>query len=56
MKRTYKFSVVILLTLTALLSGCIFPGDGWDRGDRGEHRDHGRDHGGDRGGEHEDHR
>lgn len=48
MKRSFKFSVVLLLTLTTLLSGCIFPGDEWGRGGHGER--------GERGGEHGDHR
>ena len=55
MKRSFKFSVALLLALTTLLSGCIFPGDGWDRDGHRGHGEHG-DRGGERGGEHRDYR
>jgi hypothetical protein len=58
MKKSFKFKVAMFVVLTSLLSGCYFPGYGWDHdggrgGDRGG--EHG-DRGGDRGGDHGDHR
>jgi hypothetical protein len=52
MKRSFKFSVAMLLILTTLLSGCIFPGEWW--GPDGHHGGEHGDRGGDRGGGHGD--
>jgi hypothetical protein len=59
MKSYLRFSVLMLL-LTTMLSGCIWPW--WDDGGRGGYRDGGRggefhgDHGGDHRGEHDERR
>lgn len=59
MNKSFKFSVAMLFILTALLSGCIFPGEwrdhgGYRSGDQGDHGGHHGDRGrhqGDRGGD-----
>jgi hypothetical protein len=47
MKKSFKFSIAMLLVLTTLLSGCIYPGEWWGHGHR---------HDGGRDGEHGDRR
>ena len=61
MKNSFKFSVAMISILMTLLSGCVFPGEGWGGGDyrgggRGGDDYRGNGHGGDRGGENGDRR
>ena len=37
MKKSMKLSVALLLVLTSMLSGCIFPGEWWGHGGHGGH-------------------